>query len=108
MKEATPIDFSGLEAISLQEMLVQDILKQLLPEGAKRLKLLLTLEQALQRSIRGGLFQGQEQIVSYARLIHRKGGETEMVRLPATFEPGSSHVLRIETTLDGTIKAYLR
>jgi len=37
-----------------------------------------------------------------------EGGETEMVRLPATFEPGSSHVLRIETTLDGTIKAYLR
>ncbi len=86
MKQATPIDFTGLESISREERLVQDILFHLLPTQESRLKLLLALEQVLQSAIRGGctLHHKNSQLESLEQWRERVKGEGVYVVLSTT------------------------
>ncbi len=52
--EATSLDFSRLEKISLTERRLRETLDNFIPAGERRLQLQLAIEQALQQSLRGG------------------------------------------------------
>lgn len=72
-----PYNFSRLESVSLAECRLKETLKNFIPEGEARLKLLLSVEKVLQQSIRGGctLHTKEYRVEDYNTWRGRIGGE---------------------------------